>query len=747
MANESRKSRALRQQNPGMASTGRVDPAAGARARRAAAGEQAAGLRYRQGLRVQDDGSLEVHTDATLRVDQRQQLGVRNKFDTPTKDTQAANKAYVDDAIASIVTGSAWQSVTMLPEERTNLGGSDYVVVGQTSSVHYFGALTDLDNLAGVGPNGLQLATGYYWVLRQQVLVGNQSGSTRTVQVRLVQDQGGSIVTLTSFETAIGNGLLRTINLETISSGGDDVYLEVGTTSVTNIGIVIDSARLHAQLLELRNDPDITGSLPPPLGITASFSAESLTAIAWTDDVAFLQTSLGDADTFTWTFDEWGPTYLDYSGAYGSLVSHRFMDGGTHTVELTASGPSGSDTATVDVVVQDVFETQNLLRTVSVEDFSDFTTNGTVSTSSIAAPDGTLTAQDIAYTVTGATYIQKTAADYGSVWKLGAGWSSSFYFYQPTLPGNVQFDTYIYNSGGTQINNFRTTINPDGSLRSFGGTAVYGPAFTSERNLDLRKIGDTGWYQVTVFIGDYGVAADKFLFIRLVNQTAGGTYTYWNPTLRYGDWVARGKNWHPLPNIGDWYIDPVSTLERSALPAPDGTLSAWQQQRDDTSNSALYTQNQPIPTTGGTWTWEIWVNHSNAKWTTQGNLYMYMNAGSVGTERVRVGLNQAGGANGISVYATSGPGYTLADNVDQQQIGAEGWWRYRITLTDYSATSTTVANYVYVQDAASAPARITLWGNRLTVGNPADARGYFVSGPQNLLGDGSDYSGWTAGAN
>jgi len=211
--------------------------------------------------------------------------------------------------------------------------------------------------------------------------------------------------------------------------------------------------------------------------------------------------------------------------------------------------------------------------------------------------------------------------------------------------------------------------------------------------------------------------------------------------------VARGKNWHPLPNIGDWYIDPVSTLERSALPAPDGTLSAWQQQRDDTSNSALYTQNQPIPTTGGTWTWEIWVNHSNAKWTTQGNLYMYMNAGSVGTERVRVGLNQAGGANGISVYATSGPGYTLADNVDQQQIGAEGWWRYRITLTDYSATSTTVANYVYVQDAASAPARITLWGNRLTVGNPADARGYFVSGPQNLLGDGSDYSGWTAGAN
>jgi hypothetical protein len=40
------------------------------------------------------------------------------------------------------------------------------------------------------------------------------------------------------------------------------------------------------------------------------------------------------------------------------------------------------------------------------------------------------------------------------------------------------------------------------------------------------------------------------------------------------------------------------------------------------------------------------------------------------------------------------------------------------------------------------------WGPRITVGNPADARGYFVSGPQNLLGDGSDYdpatSNWTS---
>jgi hypothetical protein len=694
---------------------------------------------------VQDDGSLEVHTDATLRVDQRQQLGVRNKFDTPTKDTQAANKAYVDDAIASIVTGSAWQSVSKLPEARTNLGGSAYVVVGQSSNFHYFGALTDLDNLAGVGPNGLQLATGYYWVLRQQVIVANESGGTRTVEVRLVQDQGGALVTLTSLETAIGNNAVRTINLETVSSGGDDVYLEVAALAGNNDGISIDSARLHAQLLELRNDPDIAGSLPPPLGITASFSAESLTAVAWTDDVAFLQTSVGDADTFTWTFDEWGPTYLDYSGAVGSLVSHRFMDGGTHTVELTASGPSGSDTATVDVVVQDVVETQNLLTTdagapADYTDFNNWGTTGTLSktvtTSTIAAPDGTLTAQDIAVTGSGQWYVSVPHIHTGMPLNTV---TFSWYIYTPTntVAGR------IYQAGAGAAEELIAWNHDSSGITSFSSVTAGSEPYSAEKNVYFEPVGDTGWVKISITRTQF---IDTTIQYWRFDPVSGQTYTLWNPTLRYGDWVARGKNWLPTTDIiGSWLQGNLDDIQLSSEAAPDGTLSAVDVY-PTVGSIGTVSFNQLTSAYGwpddARYTWEFYIKHPLP--VSSPTCYFNCTVDSTGgDEQWWPIIAQDGGfTGGIARNVTSGPGYSIADDAEAVAIGTDGWWRYRFSMQqfDTAATIFQIQTSIALRVGATGQ-KITIWNPRLTVGNPADARGYFVSGPQNLLGDGSDYTG------
>jgi len=754
MSFRSKADRIRSNRNGQLAQSQRVGPGSDPRTRRGIEAESNAGQRVARGTAVDANGRQQVRTDASIHIDRKNRHAVvadNLRFATPVDGSQAATKDYVDDAIDSIVTGSAWQSVSKLPESRTSLGGDGYVVVDQGSTFHYFGALTDLDNLAGVGPNGLQLATGYYWVLRQQVIVGNQSGGTRTVQVRLQQDQGGSIITLTQFSTDIGNGAVRTINLETISSGGDDVYLEVGATSATNAGIVIDSARLHAQLLELRNDPDITGSLPPPLGITASFSAESLTAVAWTDDVAFLQTSVGDADTFTWTFDEWGPTYLDYSGAYGSLVSHRFMDGGTHTVELTASGPSGSDTATVDVVVQDVVETQNLLP-VDVDGFNYQLNVTSLTQSAIAAPDGTFTAWDIENTAGTSTILR-----HQMTLVAGHDWTMSFYVYLPSIDAAYPaFNTgfYSYASRLAQVR-----ILQDGSI-GYANFVSGAYTMTTERNVDIELVGNTGWARVSLLVPDWTNAGTSYTAqFSLVETIRNGTVlTVWNPTLRYGDWVSREKNWLPV-GLPDYLASNYDTAI-SDLVTPDGTQSATTWTIGPASSfgyaayQTAYTGTVLIPvssyiyysfyfhttdySTSGAYpeikSWHTIVLSTNTNTEREAcQVYLQMQEGSVAI---------------VSVTSQSSHTTYTASDVTLEQVDGR-WWKCTLRALDDSGLADRVyVGHAHGQGVVNVGKEMTIWNPRITVGNPADMLDYFVSGPQNLLGDGSDYdpatSGWAA---
>jgi hypothetical protein len=752
-ARRSRQAQFANGQRPGGSD---VDP----RQRRSSEAELQTSQRVGDGQEVDANGRAQVRKDKTIEVDSRNRHRVAAdnlRFATPVDGSQAATKDYVDGAIDSIVTGSAWQSVSKLPEARTNLGGTGYVVVDQSSNFHYLGAFADLDNLAGVGPNGLQLATGYYWVLRQQVIVGNSSGGTRTVQVRLQQDQGGSIITLTMFSTDIGNGAVRTINLETISSGGDDVYLEVGATSATNAGIVIDSARLHAQLLELRNDPDIAGSLPPPLGITASFSAESLTAVAWTDDVAFLQTSVGDADTFTWTFDEWGPTYLTYSGAYGSLVSNRFMDGGTHTVQLTASGPSGSDTATVDVVVQDVVETQNILASVGILDatgFDDLPANvASQSVSSIAAPDGTLTAiETVATSPTVQPVIRallfKTTGTYtqiGDLWQDGLAWTCAIYAYMGQANAErITLQVRTLTTAGVS-SDVVTVVVVDGSVLSFSSNSTGSVAYSAERNARVEAVGDTGWYRIEVTLQDYARTCDRiYLEIYGTSSSAYDRYITWNPTLRYGDWVSRGKNWG-ASDPRDFAFTPDTAL--SSIVAPDGTLSAVDITYTSSPYQGIWREQITAGIPGsGLYVWSFYIRETDYATGTAGlnenrlNLRFELFVGSTPVVSRRSDLNLLSG----SVALDSPANFTVA-NIEA--VGSDGWHKVTVGYS-YDGSSGAISTAyigIYHPYLPNPTQTHTVWNPRLTVGNPADMLDYFVSGPQNLLGDGSDYSGWTAG--
>jgi hypothetical protein len=257
----------------------------------------------------------------------------------------------------------------------------------------------------------------------------------------------------------------------------------------------------------------------------------------------------------------------------------------------------------------------------------------------------------------------------------------------------------------------------------------------------FEPVGDTGWVKISITRTQF---IDTTIQYWRFDPLPGNTYTLWNPTLRYGDWVSLEKNWLTANDISAWGYNATNGQRTPSLThAPDGTLSAYDFASITTLDTGMSSGFHTIPTTGGAWTYEFWVNHAESHWD-DGKIYFYMRSSAGWTERVYLRLNLAGGSTFFNTIQTNGPGYTLADHVQQEAIGSDGWWRYRITLFDYANNAITSVHYWYVLDAGSA-GRSTIWNPRLTVGNPADMLDYFVSGPQNLLGDGSDYSHWLTG--
>jgi hypothetical protein len=405
-------------------------------------------------------------------------------------------------------------------------------------------------------------------------------------------------------------------------------------------------------------------------------------------------------------------------------------------------------------VIEDA-ERQDLLSGAGYDITDATVNNGTLALDAIAAPDGTLTAYSYTANSTSgvlhrATLPSITPANLGDKWHDGSAWNYRIWVYAPSIGSYAPLRLYWRVLGATN-HTMIADFNASMGIQAFSGTTTGGPALSAERNVSVKAIGNSGWHQVDLTLFDYEVNATSVYW----NLPYYASYTqpdweyvFWNPTLRYGDWVARGKNWQGTPLI-DWAITAGASKAYSATAAPDGTLSAVQTSLPAGGNCDISATNAiaaAVPAYASV-TLEAYINHSDGDWDS-GRIYHYLRSSSAFPEMVYIDIDPAGGfAASLVTLATSGPGYTTAEHAEATQIGTNGWWRYRLTITDYGGTALTTWNYLRAANSAGAT-RGVFWGPRITVGNPADARGYFVSGPQNLLGDGSDYdpatSNWTS---
>lgn len=483
-------------------------------------------------------------------------------------------------------------------------------------------------------------------------------------------------------------------------------------------------------------------------GVTLNSFSGASTGPAYTAANGFRYENIAGTDWWKISF-----RVADYSGLGGNLnLNHYKYAEATYWKRYFYQGNhiTGQQLLTVDDGVE------NLLNSTGVFAVSDYPSQTRVSSTgiaAIAAPDGTLTGDSVVGDTTGTAVCNysMTPSTAGLGWQDGLAVSFSIYVYRPNMTGATgdyaRFQLSLLGTAG--YNNYiqwRCRANDEVFLFAAASPSSCSFTYTQERNLSYEEIGNTGWIKYTAVLWDFD---RNMTSLQLSAERLGGDYELitWNPTLRYGDWVSRGKNHLTANDLSAWVYSANGQLQLSSTPAPDGTLSAYDFNSTTTSEAFINTTSHSIPTTGGAWVYEFWINHTDANWDLNlGRVYFYLRSSTAFTERVIVRFDVAGGATSLSVISTAGPGYTLADNVEQEAIGSDGWWRYRITLFDYSNNAITSWHYWYVKDSGGA-GRSTIWNPRLTVGNPADARGYFVSGPQNLLGDGSDYSGWTAGTN
>ena len=384
-------------------------------------------------------------------------------------------------------------------------------------------------------------------------------------------------------------------------------------------------------------------------------------------------------------------------------------------------------------------------------DITDATVNnGTLAVDAIAAPDGTLTAYSYtANSTSGVLHRAQlpsiTPANLGSKWHDGSAWNYRIWVYAPSIGSYAPLRLYWRVLGATN-HTMIAHFNASMGIQAFSGSTTGGPALSAERNVSVKAIGDSGWHQVDLTLFDYEVNATSVYWnlpYYASYTVPDWEYVFWSPELRYGDWVARGKNWQGTPLI-DWAVTAGASKAYSPTPAPDGTLSAVEASLPAGGNCDLSATNAlaaAVPAYSSV-TLEAYINHSDGDWDS-GRIYHYLRSSSSFPEMVYIDIDRAGGfASSLVTLATAGPGYTTAEHTEATQIGTDGWWRYRLTITDYGGTALTTWNYLRAANSAGAT-RGVFWGPRITVGNPADARGYFVSGPQNLLGDGSDYSGWS----
>ena len=463
----------------------------------------------------------------------------------------------------------------------------------------------------------------------------------------------------------------------------------------------------------------------------------------------------------------------DYSGTAGrALISPAYYGQvGTYLYykpELRKGNHiTGQQLLTVDDGVENILASVGILDATG---FDDVQTNvASQSVSSIAAPDGTLTAiETVATSSTVAPIIQAllfettaTHTQIGDLWQDGLAWTFAIYAYMGQAnAARITLQALTMTTAGVVSDDVFVTV-VDGSVFSFVANSTGAVAYSAERNARVEAVGDTGWYRIEVTLQDYARTCNRiYLYIYGTSASAYDRHITWNPTLRYGDWVSREKNWDPEPDLLSKVIyrntssgTTSVTKELSSVVAPDGTLSAVDFTPQGTITDWSYwvelhqppsTNGIPVPS-GALVTVEFYLLHpipfsAPSIGYTQ-KVAMRLLSGSTSVEQVDYILDYAagGGISSISVITSTDPGfYTLANSVDVDPIGSSGWHRYRLRIKDTFGTVTGCRAYLIMskQDGGDTT---TIWNPRITVGNPADARGYFVSGPQNLLGDGSNY--------
>lgn len=345
-ARRSRQAQFANGQRPGGSD---VDP----RQRRSSEAELQTSQRVGDGQEVDANGRAQVRKDNTITVDSRNRHAVvpdNLRFVTPTDGTQAANKDYVDAALAdltilgdseivarSLLTtavstqGPGWGSLEPYIDSSFN-----NVVSPTNASAVYANVLH-----TGTGDNALQLAVGYVYAVALSV-----RGYSNSFEVTL--GYTGSIGTtawslLTRVTRRCTNGVDLTLYMLLDNTSGGFTYITPLWRSLASSSVVHSSIAMSVRRLQPHyKDGYAALPLPPPTPApTAEFEGVPV-AISAGGNVQFVNLSDGSVHTWLWDFGD---------GTSGPLNSEAnplktYALAGTYTVSLTVTGDGGSDTET-----------------------------------------------------------------------------------------------------------------------------------------------------------------------------------------------------------------------------------------------------------------------------------------------------------------------------------------------------------------------------------------------------------------
>lgn len=327
------------------------------RSRRAIEAELAAGQRLAPGLEVDTRGRQALRHDASIRTNQRSQFQVNAdalRFSTPVDGAQAATKDYVDSQITDSGSGTAVRTQYNFATTALILGTSAYAAISTITPEPEL----DLDNLLATGTNGILAATGHYYLATFHCQVVNPfAGSVQSTFIMYTPADATYTVPLQHCIRPFT--IQRRVASGTGNEGVQDIYFgclvnlsnyplvasrEIYAAAFATSNVVVSRPYLRVERLHPYDQSDVTASLPAP-GPLVEFVA-SATSVATRTNINFTDLSIGEVDTWAWTFGD-GTTSTQQNPQKAYTVA------GTYTVSLEAgtSGSTNTETKTSYITV------------------------------------------------------------------------------------------------------------------------------------------------------------------------------------------------------------------------------------------------------------------------------------------------------------------------------------------------------------------------------------------------------------